>query len=204
MLLAIVTVVILVVGVLPQFARKGRGTSKQIRCVSNLKQISLGFRLYAGDHNDAYPAFNETNAAWQYFQAAGHEMGSPYILRCPVDAQRDLKSKPARDFEDPPQANSFAHPAFRNAAMSYFHCADADRNDPEMLLAGDRNITTDGKMRSGLLTLTANSPAMWTKDLHKNKGTVALADGSVQQVAIPGLQEQLKKPTNGVQRLVLP
>ncbi len=85
--------------------------AQRLSCVNNLKQIGLGFRIWAGDHDDHYPFNLTTNAggtlehcavdaegfdrnAMFHFQVASNELSTPKILVCPDDKTR----KPAVDF----------------------------------------------------------------------------------------------------------
>ena len=77
--------------------------------------------------------------------------------------------------------------------VSYFVGLDADESNPRMLLAGDRNIVNGKNSVNGILELTTNNPAKWTRAMHNRAGNVGLADGSVQQVDIPGLQKLIEK-----------
>lgn len=80
-------------------------------CITQLKQIGLAFRLWAGDNNDRYPFNINTNAggtmelcargsdgfdasAAIHFQVMSNELGSTKLLVCPGDFSR----QPATDF----------------------------------------------------------------------------------------------------------
>ena len=53
--------------------------AQSTRCINNLKQIALGTRIYAADHNGAFP----TN-----FAAMAIELSSPKILWCSADESK--------------------------------------------------------------------------------------------------------------------
>jgi hypothetical protein len=54
---------------------------QSLRCIDNLKAIGLAARIYASEHQDAYPKdFLEMAAA----------LGSPKVLHCPSDSERPL------------------------------------------------------------------------------------------------------------------
>ncbi len=50
-----------------------------INCVNNVKQLSLAMRIYAGDHNDHYPA------ATNWCDAIQPEVGTVKVFHCPAD-----------------------------------------------------------------------------------------------------------------------
>jgi hypothetical protein len=53
--------------------------ARRIQCVSNMKQIGLGLRMWANDHGDVMPPD---------FLTAQNELNSPKILVCPSDSAR--------------------------------------------------------------------------------------------------------------------
>ncbi len=202
-LLVIAVLVILMALLLPGYhGGSSKERARRIQCVSNLKSIALGFRLYAND-GDPYPAYEPTNSAWNYFQPLGKEIGSPKILLCPSDK---LRSKAALDFETNGSIHNFSSADQQNNALSFFYGVDASEAEPNMILAGDRNISTNKSMLSGLLNIETNTPLQWTPGLHEEAGNMALADGSAQQLTTPKLREALKIgfSTNGLQRLIIP
>lgn len=200
-LVVIVTIAILV-ALLPAFMPNNQRAGRRIRCVSNLKISAVGLRLYANDHNDQYPAFAETNSAWEYFQRSGSEIGGPVVLACPADPSRSKNR--AEDFNVPPDPSSFAHTKRRNKSLSYFYGADCSDKQPDLILTGDRNISTNSTLLVGKLLYNTNSGLNWTKDIHSLAGNIALADGSVQQFSAGKLSAQLSFASNVVQRFVLP
>lgn len=211
--LLIVIAVLFVLFLMISFASgKAKSKAEQIRCVNNLKSIGLSFRLWAGDNGDKFPMFapvtndnwfqqtaltNGTGAAYMYqvFQIMSNELGTPKIALCPAERDRN----PATNF-----GGHFTQ--LGNAAVSYFIGKDADETRPQQFLIGDRNIglrpangwsgngpdggVTGFSPNSGKagsyrsLTKYANNPQLqWTDKLHKAKGNIALADGSVQQMS---------------------
>ena len=94
---------------LPKFF-EGERMVQRINCISNLKQIGIGFRLWEGDHGDQFPFNVSTNAggamerctvdkegfdinAYLYLRTMTDELTSPKILTCPQDHAK----KPASD-----------------------------------------------------------------------------------------------------------
>jgi hypothetical protein len=60
---------------LPALA-KAKGKAQSISCVNNLKQMGLAARIYATDHNGAFPPS---------FLAMKNELSTPKVLTCPSD-----------------------------------------------------------------------------------------------------------------------
>jgi prepilin-type processing-associated H-X9-DG protein len=181
---------------LPQSKRH----QQRISCVGSLKNLGLSFRIWATGHSDQYPMLVSTNQGgslefvgsgqtFRHFQVMCNELSASAILICPSDRQR--------------KATNFQ--SLSNGNLSYFAGIDAStRTNPQMFLAGDHNITNATKPRNGILELTANAPAGWTHTLHRGAGNIALADGSVQQLTIARLREQIAASGVITNRLAVP
>ncbi len=191
--------------------------ASRIKCVSNLKQVGLAFRIFAGDNNDKYPfaatnnpAFNNTSNAWLHFQAMSNELASAKILMCPAD--RNRLNSAATDFLG--TAQSLSDASKRTLAISYFVGTGAAETRPKSILTGDRNIAPDetsgsysgyyvfGPIALGGATqvaITADTPA-WsnnaTNALHNLQGNIVLGDASVHQVTGQKLRDQLNAAVN--------
>ena len=173
----------------------------EARCGNNLKQISIGFRLYSND-GDPYPPYSPTNQAWQYFQPVGSEIGSPRVLQCPNDEARQRSD--VRNFDIPPNDTSFANSNLQNSVLSYFYGADCDDTNPNSVLAGDRSISTNETLLTNLTLLNTAGNLQWNTSIHKSGGYLALGDGSVQLFTSKKLLNQMTFRSNVVQRFVLP
>jgi len=194
---AIVALAVIVALILPMLAYTPHCGSPN--CASNLKQIGLAFRVWEGDNDNHYPMKGFTNVlgitepagttnVFRYFYAMSNEL-SPKELVCPAD-----KRVAAASF-----------PLLSNSNISYFVGLDADETQPNMLLAGDRNLVlNDAEVRAGLVTLSPASRVGWSGKMHKGLGYVCLADGSVQQVTSAGLQQLLANSGTNVNRLAVP
>ena len=163
-----------------------RWQTRQEVCVSNLKQIGLGFRIWPKD-GDRFPWAESTKAGgtaeytnslqiFRHYQAASNELGNTRILVCPADRKR----WPASDWS-----------RLQNSNLSYFLGLTADESRPQTILTGDRTVTTNGLIMSGILSLTSTSRVTWAKGLHSGRGTVGLSDGSAQHTDQTGLRRQL-------------
>ena len=119
---------------------------ERINCANNLKQVGISYRLWAGDNGGKSPmqvpatnggpsqqlAISDgTGAAYtfQIFQVMSNELGTPKITICPADRDRSAATDFGADFS-----------ARANTVVSYFVVKDADESNPEMYLAGDRNL----------------------------------------------------------------
>ncbi|MDB6018114.1 MAG: hypothetical protein JWR19_2603 [Pedosphaera sp.] len=200
LLVVVVTLALLALFLLPAISQANRKANR-IHCVSYLKQIGLAARIWSGDNTNQYPMRVYTNAIgaplfadatnlFRYFQAMSNELSTPFILVCPNDKLRT----PATNLET----------GFDNSHVSYFVGLDADESQPEMLLAGDRNVTNGMPIVNGQLTLTTNQPVGWTMAMHQGNGNAAFADGSVQQMTPSRLRNALAASGTSTNRLLFP
>ncbi|HXT42213.1 MAG TPA: hypothetical protein VN887_19555 [Candidatus Angelobacter sp.] len=80
---------------LPALA-KAKSKAQSISCVNNLKQMGLAARIYASDHNDAYPPD---------ILSMKNELLTPKILVCPNDPNHAVVAALTWDNFDPSQSS---------------------------------------------------------------------------------------------------
>ena len=170
-----------------------------IQCVSNVKMVATAFRMWANDHSGQFPwevstneggseEFVGTGKVFMHFQSASNEFNTPKILVCPQDPSRSVV--PIRDALNLPVFNYLS-----NANISYFVGINARKNEPARLLTGDRDISTNGSVRSGTLEIPAASDLKWAQAIHSRGGNLASSDGSAYQ---------LEPNSSNVQRFTFP
>lgn len=203
-----VLVVLVVLGVLaalilPGFARTKDKDYARMNCMNNLKQVGLAFRVWAGDNNDKFPMqVSETNGgsiefisgpnAFRHFQVMSNELSTSKVLICRAEYSSSGITA-ATNWTD-----------LNNSNISYFVGVDAQQTSPRMILAGDHNITNALAVQNGIFPLVTNQLAGWTAEIHKNRGNILLADGSVQLTYAPKLRELIKNSGVSTNRLQMP
>jgi type II secretory pathway pseudopilin PulG len=207
-LIAMVAMLLILIAVLaPAMGRNGRQKrqfTKRAQCVENLKNIGLAFRLSTLPSGDLFPMKIPTKnggtmeylslpgSTFRHFAVLSNEIEKAERLVCPSDRR--------------PQARRFDQ--LTDANISYFVGVDAEQTCPNVWLAGDRNLLTNGfQFTNGLMVLQTNRLAGWDKRIHKSCGNICMGDGSVQQFNNADLQRSMSEALrsyNEPQRLSVP
>jgi prepilin-type N-terminal cleavage/methylation domain-containing protein/prepilin-type processing-associated H-X9-DG protein len=203
-LMVVAIIAILAAMLLPAFT--GGGKSNRIRCLSNLKQIDLGFFMYAEDYGKTYPfqvsaaeggtkEFIFTSHVFPHFEKLHKYIPGQqfyYLLVCPTDKTR--------------KAGTNAE-AFTDLNISYFLNEDCSHtnNPSQSLLAGDRNLESNGQpVNPGLLNATTNMNLTWSKEIHIQGGNLAFADGHVEWKKSDKFNDIIRQQPVSTNRLCVP
>jgi len=184
--LVIISVLVILLGlILPALANAKKKT-KRVACTNNLKQLTLGLGLWAEEHSGDYPPRVSTNRGgtlewantkevYRHFLSAKIDIGSPKLLFCPSDIDRNL-------------AKSFSE--LNNEKISYFLNLSAVRTDERPhILSGDRHLTYNGvQYPNGSYLISTQQMLAWGLKLHPKVGNISLTDGSVQATINNNLQ----------------
>lgn len=190
-LLVVIAIIAILASLLLPALAKAKARAQRTACINNLKEIGIGLRIWANDHETKFPWMlpasdggSQGTVDWaDHFRAASNELVTPKVLSCSSDKQRG------------PGTEWRTLDGDRN--ISFFYGADADETKPNTILAGDRNIISVNNPDPFWTTASGTSiDADWDDNMHKKNGQIVLSDGSVQQTTTKQLREQIMTALN--------
>ncbi|HEX8552899.1 MAG TPA: DUF1559 domain-containing protein [Abditibacteriaceae bacterium] len=141
LLVVIVVISVLAAMLFPVFAR-ARENARRTSCLSNLKQVSLGFIQYSQDYDERLPltSFGATNISWTV--GAEPYLKSTQIFRCPNDTAT-VWQNPA----SPPTNNHYTTSYLMNAWMAgtnvYTHLSSVQSPSRVVILSESNGVARD-------------------------------------------------------------
>ncbi len=204
-LFVVISAIVLLFMMVSLMPAKSNAKAYRMKCSSNLKQIAVAFKMYAGDNDGKFPwipkssgtDFTNQLKVWQYFQIISNDLGSTKILLCPQEQEAERK-QPACEFSN--SIYGLAHPSNQNHSVSYFLGVYSSESLTNAILAGDSTVTTRINPQlyssNGTNAVEVATNSIWSsapmQANHEGYGVVALADGSVRQSRNAGLQAALR------------
>jgi len=200
LLLVLLVITVAAAMILPATTRPHTGNG--ISCMNNVRQMDLGFIMYAGDNNGKFAIqtsitnggtmeFLERNQTFPHYQKLAPYISYPRVLVCPVDKNRQAPD----NYQNLSDTN-----------LSYFLNADVSTNNSTTsIMAGDRNLEANGQpVRHGTFTLQTNMDLSWSTELHRTLGVLGFADGHVEICRTINLNAAIRRQALATARLSIP
>lgn len=190
-LLVVIGIIAILAGLLMPALSRAKSKASRIKCLSNIRQLSMAATLYSGDHNGEYPARRTRTNAWMvtlkpYYSA-------PQILKCPNDRWAETRSYLINGWNDYWQKTLVASDYNKVMAWVYPHGMKAtDVPLPsETILFGEKRIGSlhvhmDFGQGQG------NDKEQVNQDMHRTGGpktggsNFAMVDGSTRLIPYGG------------------
>jgi len=201
-LLVVISIISILASMLLPSLSRAKAKALRIKCVSNLKQIGLGFRMWSDDNESRFPwqtapsqgGTRGLSEAWQHYAVISAELVTPRLLVCPSDRSRTEAQLWTT------AANGFA--TLKDEALSFTVGVLASEEHPMMHVATDRNIFGLEDQTCAEAEITApvvtrldpdRDDPHWGSGIHVFVGNAALTDGSAQMLNKSALLSHLRQ-----------
>ncbi|HSH93959.1 MAG TPA: type II secretion system protein, partial [Roseimicrobium sp.] len=172
--LAVFAIFAILAGMLLPSLAKAKGKAQRIKATSNLKQIALAARMYAGDNKDKFPSS---------FEQMMPELGSDRILIDPATGQRFFYVGEGKDPSSPNAILAYSPESEAGRAVAFADGSVRMMNSDEFVatVARDSGVTAFSSVQKESL---AASP-MPSKPAAQIAGEKAPVDGMTLNMIVP-------------------
>ena len=185
-LLVVIAIIAILASLLLPALGRAKNEAKDVDCISNLRQLGLGIRLWASDQGDMYP--------WNVTVANGGDKGSldwADNIRCVSNQVQNTRIPVCPRDLSRTAANNWSVMLYSN--ISYLFGKSFTQARTQDIIVGDFNVIGGGG--GGDVTwnvfVGTSIDAAWDTNLHVLKGHFAMGDGSVHLLHTPDMREMI-------------
>ncbi len=97
-LLVVMAIIVVLVGIMLAVVRKTRTSAESLQCLSNLRQITTGLRMWAGDNGNRFPDPGAVGVSWE--SMLDKYLTNKRLFYCPADSELSPTIGSSYDWRD--------------------------------------------------------------------------------------------------------
>jgi len=97
-ILVVIGIIVILVGIILAAVLQARASADSLHCLNNIRQVTTGLRMYAGDWNNRFPNPALLNVSWE--STLQQYLPDRQVFRCPLDLEVAPATGSSYDWRD--------------------------------------------------------------------------------------------------------